>query len=78
MKILILTIICFTFIVSSSTAERADRKAFLPCVSCVADYVPVCAKPTENNLRRSETRTQTFRNSCAVEAEDCGFTEPRK
>lgn len=45
-------------------------------ISCRETYDPVCATPTENNLKGGTAKT--FQNSCLVDVADCGHTERRK
>lgn len=83
-----LIFVCLTFVSLSITADAATLPILpqpdprrpdppvMSCVQCAGDYLPVCATPTENNARGGKART--FQNACAVEAADCGYTEPRK
>lgn len=70
MKNITLIFICFALIVSIA----ADTE--IPCVACSADFNPVCAVPTPDNVKGG--LQETFQNPCGVQAADCGFTKQRK
>jgi hypothetical protein len=53
-------------------AFAKSEESLLPCVSCVEENKPVCAKPTSGGP------PQTFQSRCLVTAMDCGHKEHRK